>query len=324
MVRVPFIIVCISLLFGCGDKEVESVLPEDILVVTGVQPGAGLLHLAKEANKFELQNLQVSVHSKPSGKLAIKSVINADIDADVILTADIAYLAHQHLLPDYRVVATVFDSDNVNGIASLEPFLSVSNIENKVLCTQYLSALHFFGQSLVERSGAKNVRFEFVNIADLNQKLIDGDCDYITTREPLITDLAAKRGGNAYVKHFPGTYLQYELVLAHNRIPDAVVTRFLQALIKAESLMEERSDYVQNVLIDSLKTDPQQLNKILDESVLSVSLYQPLVTLFNRELVWLKSHGLYEEAIINTQDMLRPEPLRDAAPLRQTIIDYEN
>ncbi|WP_234495943.1 ABC transporter substrate-binding protein [Vibrio maritimus] len=324
MVRVPFIIACISILWGCGDKEVKSENPEDILVVTGVQPGVGLLHLAKEAKEFDLQKLQVSIHSKPSGKLAIKSVINEDVDADVILTADIAYLAHQHLLPDYRVVATVFDSDNVNGIASLEPFLSIANIENKVLCTQYLSALHFFGQSLVERSGAKNVRFEFVNVSDLNQKLLDGDCDFITTREPLITDLASKRGGTAYVKHFPGTYLQYELVLVHNRIPDEVVTRFLRALIKAESVIEERSEYAQTVLVENLKTDPHQLNKLLNESVLSVSLYQPLVTLFNRELVWLKSHGLYEEAIVNTRDMLRPEPLRDAAPLRQTIIDYEN
>ncbi|GAL19140.1 hypothetical protein JCM19235_2563 [Vibrio maritimus] len=95
-------------------------------------------------------------------------------------------------------------------------------------------------------------------------------------------------------------------------------------MIRAESVVEERSDYAQAVLIENLKTDPQQLEKLLEESVLSVSLYQPLVTLFNRELVWLKSHGLYEEAIVNTRDMLRPEPLRDAAPLRQTIIEYEN
>lgn len=324
MGRVPFIIACAGILFGCGDKEVIPKQLEQILVVTGVQPGAGLLHLAQEAKQFDDKGLDISIDSKPSGKLAIKSVISGEVNADVILAADIAYLAHQHLLPNYRVVATVFDSDNVNGIASLEPFLSISSIENKVLCTQYLSALHFFGQSLVDRSGAKNVRFEFVNIAQLNQKLIDGECDYITTREPLITDLAAKRGGTAYVKHFPGTYLQYELLLVHNRVPDDVITRFLQALIKAESIIDERSDYALTVLIENLKTDPQQLKKILDESVLSVSLYQPLVTLFNRELVWLKSHGLYEEAIVNSRDMLRPKPLRDAAPLRQTIIDYEH
>ncbi|USD62015.1 hypothetical protein J4N45_08690 [Vibrio sp. SCSIO 43140] len=324
MVRVPFIIACISVLFGCGDKDVKSNLTEEMLVVTGLQPGAGLLHLANDTSEFENHNLKVSIESKPSGKLAIKSVINNDVDADVILAADIAYLAHQHLLPNYRVVATVFDSDNANGIASLEPFLDISNIENKVLCTQYLSALHFFGQTLVERSGAKNVSFEFVNVAELNERLIDGDCDYITTREPFITDLAAKQDGAAYVKYFPGTYLQYELVLVHNRVPDEVVTRFLGALIRAESVIEERSDYAQAVLIENLKTDPKQLEKLLEESVLSVSLYQPLVTLFNRELVWLKSHGLYEEAIVNTRDMLRPEPLRDAAPLRQTIIDYEN
>lgn len=324
MVRVPFIIACISVLFGCGDNDVRSNLPEEMLVVTGLQAGAGLLHLANDTSEFENHSLKVSIESRPSGKLAIKSVINNHVDADVILAADIAYLAHQHLLPNYRVVATVFDSDNANGIASLEPFLDISNIENKVLCTQYLSALHFFGQTLVERSGAKNVSFEFVNVAELNERLIDGDCDYITTREPFITDLAAKRDGAAYVKYFPGTYLQYELVLVHNRVPDEVVTRFLKALIRAESVIEERSDYAQAVLIENLKTDPQQLEKLLEESVLSVSLYQPLVTLFNRELVWLKSHGLYEEAIVNTRDMLRPEPLRDAAPLRQTIIEYEN
>ncbi|GAL19139.1 hypothetical protein JCM19235_2562 [Vibrio maritimus] len=157
MVRMPFIIACISVLFGCGDKDVKSNLPEEMLVVTGLQPGAGLLHLANDTSEFESHSLKVSIESKPSGKLAIKSVINNQVDADVILAADIAYLAHQHLLPNYRVVATVFDSDNANGIASLEPFLDISNIENKVLCTQYLSACIFLVRPLSSEVALKTL-----------------------------------------------------------------------------------------------------------------------------------------------------------------------
>ncbi|GAL36511.1 hypothetical protein JCM19240_2580 [Vibrio maritimus] len=256
--------------------------------------------------------------------MALSSVIAGEIDADVIFTADIAYLARQHLLPEYRVVATVFDSDNSNAIASLRPFSTLAELENKVLCTQYLSALHFFGQALIERSGAKNVAFKFVPVSELNRHLIEGECDFITIREPFVSEFISQTNQSGFVKYFPGTFLQYELMLVHQRLTDADVSRLLLAMIDAESVLEEQPDYAKQVLMDSFSADSKQIQKLLVDSVLSVSLYQPLIALFDRERVWLQSHGLSEDSMVDTKSMLRPKPLRDAAPLRQTILDYEN
>ncbi len=242
----------------------------------------------------------------------------------MIFTADIAYLARQHLLPEYRVVATVFDSDNSNAIASLQPFSSLTDLENKVLCTQYVSALHFFGQALTERSGAQNVNFKFVPVSELNHHLLEGECDFITIREPFVSELITQTNQTGFVKYFPGTFLQYELMLAHRRLSDEHVSRLLLAMIDAESVLEEQPDYAKQVLMDSFNADAKQVQKLLTDSVLSVSLYQPLIALFDREFVWLQSHGLSAGSMTDTKSLLRPKPLRDAAPLRQTILDYEN
>jgi hypothetical protein len=76
--------------------------------------------------------------------------------------------------------------------------------------------------------------------------------------------------------------------------------------------------------MDSFNADAKQVQKLLADSVLSVSLYQPLIALFDREFVWLQSHGLSADSTTDTKSLLRPKPLRDAAPLRQTILDYED
>ncbi|GMQ46618.1 ABC transporter substrate-binding protein [Vibrio sp. 10N] len=324
MGRVPIMMLCATLLLGCGEKETTQSLPKDVTVVTGLQPGASLLYLAHAAERFEKQNLNLTIEPRPSGTLALRSVIDGEIDADVIFAADIAYLARQHLLPDYRVVATVFDSDNSNAIASLQPFSSLADLENKVLCTQYVSALHFFGQALAERSGAQNVIFKFVPVSELNRHLIEGECDYITIREPFVSELISQTNQTGFVKYFPGTFLQYELMLAHRRLSDEDVSRLLLAMIDAESVLEEQPDYAKQVLMDSFNADAKQVQKLLADSVLSVSLYQPLIALFDREFVWLQSHGLSADSTTDTKNLLRPKPLRDAAPLRQTILDYEN
>lgn len=223
MDRVPIIMLYITLLFGCGEKEMSLPQPTDVVVATGLQPGASLLYLANAGGRFMEKNVNLSIESRPSGTLALRSVLDGEIDADIIFAADIAYLARQHLLPDYRVVATVFDSDNTNAIASLQPFSSLTELENKVICTQYLSALHFFGQALIERSGAQNVVFKFVPVSELNSHLIKGECDFITIREPFVSELISQTNQTGYVKYFPGTFLQYELMLAHRRLSDADV-----------------------------------------------------------------------------------------------------
>ncbi|MGF1736609.1 hypothetical protein [Photobacterium satsumensis] len=314
----------LAMVFGCSEEQLESPKTPSISVISGTQPGTGLLRIAASENYFQQQNLSVSITEKPSGKLAILSVLDKHVDADVIFTADIAYLANQHMLHEYRVVASVFDSDNLNAIASMTPLVDINVMTDKVVCTQYLSALHFFGQLLVERNNIKNVTYKFFNVSELNNKLIDGECDFITTREPLLSDLLSKSDNTAQLTFFPGVYLQHELMLAHNRMSDESLSQFLKAMIQAESLFDSTPDRVDLILSQSLKTTPKQLSILHNSSVWEVSLYQPLLPLLERQMEWLVSHGVKEGRSYTSSLSLRPDILQKVAPLRQTVTAYED
>lgn len=324
MIRVPLVLGCIGLMIGCGDQDVASPQPTTMVVAVGLQPSSALLLVAEGTGHFSEHQIDITVVGLPSGKLAMRAVAADEIDADFIFLSDIAYLGHQHLLPDYRVAATVFDSDNVNAIASLSDFEGLADMKGKTLCTQYLSALHFFGQILTERSGIDNVTFQYFNVAELNEKLISGDCDFITTREPLISNLVAEVNRPVVVRSYPGVYLQYELMLVNNRVDNNELEEFLKVLIETETFIQRQTEFAEHILTNRLKTDADKLNNILEDSVLEVSLYQPLIPLLERERDWLQSHGVDQVRSVPLHELLRAGPLKNVAPLKQTIVDYEN
>ena len=329
MMKVVAVLLLVLLLIGCSeDQSGHKAATEttQVSVVTGMQPGTGLLRIADSEHYFQQQNITVDIKEKPSGKLAILSVIDKEVNADIIFAADIAYLANQHLLNEYRVIATVFDSDNLNAIASKQRFDDIQAISGKTLCTQYLSALHFFGQVLVERSAIQNVTYKFYKVSELNDRLLDGECDFITTREPLIADLLVKSEDQAQLAFFPGIYLQHELMLAHDRVPDEILSRFIKAMIEAESLFNTAPEQANLILSQSLKTSPKQLSILHNDSVWEVSLYQPLLPLLERQMEWLISHGVDEGKgkSFTSSASLRPDVLQHVAPLRQTVIAYED
>lgn len=294
-------------------------------LIAGVQPGFGLVKIAQTEGFFNDLNVRMDVINRPSGKLAIKSVINREVDADFILVADIAYLANQHKLNNYRIVASVFDSDNQNVLASMIPFDNLNALEGKTVCTQYQSALHFFGQLLADRSGVQDVSFKYLNISELTDALVRGDCDFITTREPFISELLRRpKEEQAYIKHFPGVYLQHELMLAHNRIKSEGVTKVLSALIRAEELFVSDVEKADSILIDTFNVSPARLQALKYDSLWEVSLYQPMIPLLERQMDWLVSLGVTEGKGYISRLSIRAEELGSIAPMKQTVVRNEN
>ena len=206
----------------------------------------------------------------------------------------------------------------------MNPLTNINAMADKVLCTQYLSALHFFGQLLVQRNNISNVSYQFYNVADLNDKLLSGECDFITTREPLSSDLLVRSDNQVQLTYFPGVYLQHELMLAHNRVSDESLTQFVKAMIEAENLFDSEPHHVDILLSHSLKTTPQKLSRLHQDSVWEVSLYQPLIPLLERQMEWLVSYGLEEGKTFSSSSSLRPDVLQQIAPLRQTVVSYED
>lgn len=322
------LLICIALL-GCtdySDKPKEIQTRERISIAYGDQPSAVLISSAIESKAFQLVNLDIDPIVYPSGKMAIEASIEGKVSPDVIVASDIAFLANHELLPEYKIIATAYESDNINVIVSLhEPkgahdssLLSSANnlrcLENRTLCTQKLSALHFFGQVLVERNNVTGTSYKYYKVNELNEKLLSGECDAITSREPFISELKRQTNSNELeIIQFPGVYLQYELILLHNRISDKLAERLLKGLMFSEEHATANSQY--------------------PGSIIEVSLHQTLIPLFDRELEWIEH--LHESAPLsilhehsthhtNSYPLVRTAPLENISPHRVTVIVYED
>lgn len=321
------VVLASALLMACSEpsKDIsQRDTPISLSLITGVQPGFGLVKVSQEQGLFEKHNIELHVIDRPSGKLALKSVINQEVDPDFILVADIAFLANQHRLSNYRIVASVFDSDNQNALASLAPINDLSALKGKTMCTQHQSALHFYGQLLVEYSGEKDVTFKYLNISDLVTGLYEGECDFITIREPFISQIKKAPPKPVYIQQFAGIYLQHELMLANERVSSKDVARVLTTLIEAEKLFISDEEKVISTLSKSLSATPKSMKSLKEDSMWEVSLYRPLVPLLERQMSWLVDLGIEEGRGFVPMLALRTESLESIAPLKQTVVTNED
>ncbi|USD66790.1 hypothetical protein [Vibrio sp. SCSIO 43136] len=315
-----FLVAVMVLVTACTDSN--ELAKQKLSISLGAQPSSSLVKLAIDSRQFDKHALTVEPDIHISGKVALKTAIKNQAAPDVLFASNIAFLANQHLLPDYRIVATVFESDNINALSSLTSFNDLHALEGKTLCTQYLSALHFFGQTLAQRNGVRNLEFKYFKLGDLNKKMISGECDFITTRQPFIEELSALTQRQHGLAFYPGTYLQYELMLVHNRVSDAIIERFILGLLDTEEYLIKTISEVENEPCQFDDICILHNKELLAHSVLEVSLYQTLIPLLDRELEWLKRKAEVQTELVNTHHLFRTSPLSNVAPHRMTVMSY--
>lgn len=317
--------ICILAISACSDDSSSVFSESGITVALATQPSSALVVFAIETGVFENHGIMINPLEFDSEELAISATTKKEIDPDIIFASDITFLANQHKLDNHRIVSTVFESDNVNALVSTEPFDIFPYLETKTLCTQQQSALHFFGKILVDRQLVGANKISFFNITELNNKLMTGDCDIVTTREPYLSDLKNQTGDNLYVKSFPGTYLQYELMLAHNRVSDKKLELILLALLDAEHQLYDSRD---QLVEECLKTPGTLCNlldhNIIQDSIVEVSLYQTVIPNLKREFSWLKQQSRDVSESQNIDVLIRTVPLNNVSPHRMTVVNHED
>ena len=277
----------------------ESAGPlESITLGLAMQPSDALTMIAINQGYFAAQGLDVTVKQYPSGKRALVDGLFAG-EVEIATTADmpaaIAALDGQ----DFRIIASIFNADNVNRIVARRDagIAAPSDLKGKRIATQRASAVHYFLHLfLLEHGIARDdVAISFMTAEELAPALAAGSIDAFAMREPYISEARALLQGNAVVFEAPGIYRQAELVVASSQLiaqRPHVLPAVLQALMSAEDYAMRNPADAMTITARYLGIGMGKIEAAWPTLQLRVALDQALLIVLESQARWAIREGV--------------------------------
>ncbi len=314
------------ILTACAEKT-EPLQKIPLTLALAMQPSSGLAMVALEQGLFEKHGLTITLEKFPSGKRAmnesfLKGKSDMAVSADVPL---VKALLQQH---KFKIFASIFHASNVNRIIARRDacIITASDLLGKRVATQKASAVHFFLHLFLTEHAISedNIQASFYKAEELPLKLAQGEIDAFSMREPYISDAKALLGENHIVFAAPGLYRQHDIVVVNPAFeqnnPEAI-TRFLNALIEAESFVKERPAESIAIIAKWLGVSKEHIEMRWAEINMHVSLEQSMLLLMEDIARWvIKQEAAKNRIVPNFLDMIMTEPLERLAPDTVTII----
>lgn len=291
--------------------NIQTPLPPAVQKVKfglAMQESSGLAMIAAAKGFFAAEALEVDVTPYPSGKRAMEEGLFRGKE-EIVTTAEVPVALGSFGRNDFRVVASINETDNSSLIVGNKKggVLTPGNLRGKRLAVQRASAIHFFFHLFLLEHGidSKEVTFLYLKIEEIPYALKEVKADAASLREPYVSIAKQKLGSDAAVFSSEGLYTQFEALVASERLvrerPE-VITRFLKALLRAESFAAEHPDEARAIMAQTLNIEPQQIGNFKR----SVGLKQSLVALLEDEVRWARDDGL-----VTAQELPDPRSLID-------------
>lgn len=319
------ILLLVLALTGC-DFQPAPLTSEPLSLGIAMQPSSALLFVALDRGLFKRNGIEVELKSYPSGKRALHEGLQTGA-VDMITTADVPAAFAAFKRDDFRIVASLFNADNVNRVVAREDrgIRLPSDLKGKRLATQRGSAVHFFLHLfLLEHAIAEQeIEHRFMKVEQLPKALAEDSIDAFSMREPYISETRELLGDKAVVFDAPGVYEQMELLLISAELAQkrpAVVRRALSALLEAERFVQQSPAATVAILARRLGISEDAARALLPEYALRVELTQSLLLLLEDEARWALNNGFAEGDMPDYLHILAPDILAGIAPERVTVI----
>jgi sulfonate transport system substrate-binding protein len=264
--------------------------PEKVKFGLAMQESSGLAMIADAKGFFAAENLEVDITPYASGKRALEEGLFGSRE-EIVTTAEVPIALGSFERSDFRVVASINETDNFSRIVGnkQEGVLTPSDLRGKRLGIQPISATHFFLHLFLLEHGIDEteVNFIYLKSEELPDALKEGKVAAASLREPQLTLTKQKLGSDAAVFFSEGIYTQFEALVANERLirerPE-VITRFLKALLRAESFADQHPEEARAIIARTLDIEPQQV----ETSHRSVNLKESHIALLEDEARWIR------------------------------------
>ncbi len=326
------LIICAStgiavLQLGCGSNVVSSEQPQPLRLAIQNNTICALILIAEQEKLFQKKGVEVQVIRKPSGKLALQSMLSGD--ADIAAAADMPITSNSFNRSDFAMFATIASTDKGAWIVARSDrgIQKPEDLKGKVVATQKNSAVHFFLSMFLAANDIAEDELEirYMKAVDLPEALVSGEIDAFSMRNPFINQAKEKLGDRAIEFFGVNVYRQtFNLVAKKNTLAERKndIHRLLEALVAAENLVATDEARAKQVAAAGLGEGRE--SELFDDwkrYTFTVNLDQSIFPTLENQARWAIANGITEgKTIPNYLEFMEIKPLRDVRPEAVTII----
>lgn len=325
----------IAILLICGLSLVSCSDSDDLLHINLATPKStltSLVWITKELGYFKEQGIDLELREYPSGKRALKSMLNNEVD--LAISAETPFVIESFKHDDLRLYATLGQSDNEVRILARRDFgiNEAANLKGKTFATQAGSSVHFFLTSFIlyHQLSSSDTRIKFMKAEQLSAAISSGDIDAISMREPYLNQIYNEIGSDKLIEFsMPGLYTKtYNIVGVEgfaDKYPGAM-EKILFALNKGANYIDENTEKSVRLISKVLQLPLDRVTSLWPDMRLSVTLNQGLLSALKEEAQWAVSIGLIKwnsQSEVKAPDFvtrLDPVPLESSVPFAVGLI----
>jgi len=299
-----------------------------IRVGLAMQPTSALLIIADEKNYFKEQGLDVHIKKYPSGKRALyQGLLKGDVDVVTLNESPFVMAAFEH--ESLRAISGIFVDDNTNSIVARRDhgIQLPADLNGKKIATQKASAVHYFmHQFLVEN----DIEFEHLNISfykaeKLVEKLIRGEIDAFSMREPYVSQARKSLGDKAIVFEERGIYTQIGLLVGTSNYINKnsiIIKKFLKALNQAEKYIKNERDMAARIISRYIGAGYEGFSASFNQAEVKLKLDQLYITISEDIARWAMMKNLVasDMGVPNYLEKVSIAPLREVSPEAVSLI----
>ncbi|MBF0311324.1 MAG: ABC transporter substrate-binding protein [Magnetococcales bacterium] len=302
-----------------ASKELRLVVAHTPTLLTG------LVTLAQRLGYFRNAGLDVVLSEHATGDEALQRVESGQ--ADLATVAETAFVLRLFERPQLRALAVIGGSDNeVRILARKDAGIAVpSDLNGKRIATQKRLSTHFFLDQFLLKNGLsmQDITPHFHKLPELPDRIVAGEVDAISTRDPFLSRATARLGENAVVFEAIGLYDKvFLLATLEESLPgrEKALERFLHALIRAEAFVRDSDNEARKLLLRLLPGE--ELESQWQHARLRVWLDHRFLLTLENVADWAIRNDLTDKRTLpNFLSNLEAGPLRSVRPVAVNLLE---
>lgn len=292
-----------------------------------MQPSSALLIIAEKKGYFLQHGLKIHIKQFSSGKRALNvGLLKSKVD--VISLAESPFVLASFKNKSLRTFAGIYTAENTNSIVARRD-LGIQfpvDLNGKRIATQKASTVHYFMHQFFIENGIdiSGLDVSFYKAEELVDKLVKGEIDAFSMREPYVSQARKLLQDKAVVFQESGVYIQKGLLVAdenyiyRNR---ETIRRLLKALYQAEQYIRHHRFEAVKIIAAYIGVENQVFANEFGQSEAKLSLDQLYINIAEDIARWAIMKGYAENEMPNYLQRVVSEPLREVVPDAVTLID---
>ena len=310
----------VLLLAGCTPAPVEELTYR---VGYPDLPGTLLLYVAKDAQLFAAEHLQVEAKVFPTGREALEAAIAGELDAAVVYSTPLVLAAMRG--EDVVVLTTLNRAEGLTGLA-VQPATSIrtaADLRGRRIGISPGTSSQLALDVLLAEGGLepRDIRPVLGQPRELMAALATGEVDAASLWVPNL--LVATGPGKARLL-VSELYTEMSMLAGMRPRIEARRTetrRFLRALLRAEAMIQRRPQLVESALRPRFPMlDHEQLQTVISHSRYQLGLSNLLISALRQEGAWLEGRGEARAERVRFSDLVAPTMLEELAPESVTLL----